>query len=142
MNKNSNTFDYIIVGAGAAGCVLANRLSADPACRVALIEAGPSDRHFPVNIKATLPIGNIFLLPHSKYNWQHVFSGGASVMNRDIPCPRGRIFGGSTSVNGTVYMRGHASDYDEWSAMGNLGWSYNEILPVFKKHEDYDRGVS
>lgn len=142
MNKNSNTFDYIIVGAGAAGCVLANRLSADPACRVALIEAGPSDRHFPVNIKATLPIGNIFLLPHSKYNWQHVFSGGASVMNRDIPCPRGRIFGGSTSVNGTVYMRGHASDYDEWSAMGNLGWSYNEVLPVFKKHEDYDRGVS
>lgn len=142
MNTNSTTFDYIIVGAGAAGCVLANRLSADPKCRVALLEAGPSDRHFPVSVKATLPIGNIFLLPHAKYNWQHLFSGGASVMNRDIPCPRGKMFGGSTSVNGTVYIRGHASDYDDWAAMGNSGWSYQDVLPVFKQHENYDRGAS
>jgi len=142
MNTNSTTFDYIIVGAGAAGCVLANRLSADPNCRVALLEAGPSDRHFPVSVKATLPIGNIFLLPHAKYNWQHLFSGGASVMNRDIPCPRGKMFGGSTSVNGTVYIRGHASDYDDWAAMGNSGWSYQDVLPVFKQHENYDRGAS
>lgn len=142
MNTTSNSFDYIIVGAGAAGCVLANRLSADPACRVALIEAGPSDRRFPVNIKATLPIGNIFLLPHARYNWQHVFSGGADVLQREIPCPRGRMFGGSTSVNGTVYMRGHASDYDDWAAMGNPGWSYADVLPVFKHHENYDRGAS
>lgn len=142
VNLSSPSFDYIIVGAGAAGCVLANRLSADPACRVALIEAGPSDRGFPINIKATLPIGNIFLLPHARYNWQHMFSGGASVLNRDIPCPRGRMFGGSTSVNGTVYMRGHASDYDGWAATGNPGWSFADVLPFFKSHEAYDRGPS
>ncbi len=141
-SSSAPTFDYIIVGAGAAGCVLANRLSADPACRVALIEAGPSDRGFPINVKATLPMGNIFLLPHTRYNWQHVFSGGASVLNREIPCPRGRMFGGSTSVNGTVYIRGHASDYDAWAAMGNPGWSFADVLPVFKSHEAYDRGAS
>ena len=128
-------FDYIIVGAGAAGCVLANRLSADPAMRVALIEAGPSDRKFPVNWKTALPIGNIFLLPHARYNWQHVFSGGAGVNSREIPCPRGKLVGGCTSVNGTVYMRGHRSDYDDWAALGNQGWDYDAILPFYKCHE-------
>ena len=97
----------MIVGAGAAGCVLANRLSADPACRVALVEAGPSDQQFPLNIKTWLPMGNIFLLPHSRYNWEHQFSGGAGVNRRTIACPRGKLVGGSTSVNGTVYIRGH-----------------------------------
>ncbi len=128
-------FDYIIVGAGAAGCVLANRLSADPAVRVALIEAGPSDLGFPVNLKTTLPIGNILLLPYPRYNRQHVFTGGAGVNGRDIPCPRGKLFGGCTSVNGTVYMRGHRSDYDEWAALGNPGWGYQDVLDVYKRHE-------
>ena len=129
-------FDYIVVGAGAAGCVIANRLSADPACRVALIEAGPSDRQFPVNWKTTLPIGNVFLLPHARYNWQHVFEGGAGVNDREIACPRGRLLGGCTSVNGTVYIRGNRRDYDDWALRGNPGWRFDDVLPWFMKHEN------
>ena len=136
MQKASNRFDYVVVGAGAAGCVIANRLSADPSVRVALIEAGPSDRQFPVNWKTTLPIGNIFLLPHARYNWQHVFEGGAGVNDRQIACPRGRLLGGCTSVNGTVYIRGNRRDYDDWAARGNEGWRFVDVLPWFVKHEN------
>ncbi len=142
MTPTRTGFDTIVIGAGAAGCVIANRLSADPRRRVALIEAGSSDRRFPLSVKTTLPIGNIFLLPNAAYNWQHEFTGGRGVNNRKIPCPRGRLFGGSTSVNGTVYIRGNRLDYDEWATLGNTGWSFDEVLPFFKSHEDYDRGAS
>src|SRR5215207_5069080 len=128
-------FDYIIVGAGSAGCVIANRLSADPTVRVALFEAGPSDLGFPTNVKATLPIGNIFLLPHARYNWQYEFTGGEGVGHRAIPCPRGKMLGGCSSVNGSVYIRGHRSDYDGWRAAGNEGWGFDDVLPVFKRQE-------
>ena len=140
--SGARAFDFIIVGAGAAGCIIAKRLSADPSLRVALIEAGPSDRRFPVNLKTTLPIGNNFLLPHARYNWQHVFSGGPGVDHREIPCPRGKLFGGCTSVNGTVYMRGHRDDYEQWAAQGNPGWSYADVLPLFKRHENHAAGAS
>lgn len=130
-----NAFDYIIVGAGSAGCVIANRLSADPAVRVALVEAGPSDLDFPTRWKATVPIGNVFLLPHARYNWQYEFSGAEGVNRRSIPCPRGKILGGCSSVNGSVYIRGHQSDYDGWREQGNEGWGYEDVLPFFKRHE-------
>lgn len=132
-------FDTIVVGAGAAGCVVANRLSADPRRQVALIEAGPSDRHFPLSLKTTLPMGNIFLLPHEATNWQFEFTGGPGVDGRRIPCPRGKLLGGSTSVNGTVYIRGHRLDYDDWAALGNTGWAWSDVLPFFKQQERYDR---
>lgn len=136
MNNSRNDFDYIIIGAGAAGCVLANRVSGDPSVRVALIEAGPSDQRFPVNLKTALPIGNIFLLPHARYNWQNQFTGGSSVNDRSIMCPRGKLLGGCTSVNGSVYMRGHRSDYDEWAALGNEGWGFADVLAAYRKHEN------
>lgn len=142
VTSTTQGFDIIIIGAGAAGCVLANRLSADPACRVALIEAGPSDRHFPLNVKTRLPVGNVFLLPHAQYNWQHEFTGGRGSRIAASPGPRGKLFGGCTSVNGTVYIRGHRLDYDEWAALGNTGWGYEDVLPFNKAHEACDRGAS
>jgi choline dehydrogenase len=135
--KEKKDCDFIVIGAGAAGCLLASRLSKDPAVRVALIEAGPSDLDFPVSVKTTLPIGNVFLLPDARYNWQHVYSGGPEVNGRQIPCPRGKLLGGCTSVNGTVYMRGHPTDYDEWAALGNEGWGYQDVLAYYKRHENY-----
>jgi choline dehydrogenase len=135
--QDRKDFDFIVIGAGAAGCLIANRLSKDPAVQVALIEAGPSDRHFPVNVKTTIPVGNVFLLPHARYNWRHVYRGGPEVNGRQIPCPRGKLFGGCTSINGTVYMRGHPTDYDEWAALGNEEWSHRDVLAYYKRHENY-----
>lgn len=130
-------FDYIVVGSGSAGSLMANRLSADPANRVVLIEAGPSDRKWPVNIKTALPVGNIFLLPHEKYNWKQALTGKAAVNNRTINFPRGKLFGGCSAINGGVYIRGQKADYDAWAEAGNDGWSYGDVLPAFKGMENY-----
>ncbi len=139
-HRDGQTYDFVIVGAGAAGCVIANRLSADPGTTVCLVEAGPSDLSPAAAFKSRLPSGNALLLPHAKYNWRHSFTGGANLFDRDIPCPRGRMVGGSSSVNGMVYMRGHASDYDHWAALGNPGWSYADVLPIFRRQENFHGG--
>lgn len=133
----SDSFDYIVIGSGSAGSLMANRLSADPANRVVLIEAGPSDRKWPVNLKTAMPVGNIFLLPHEKYNWKQALTGNAAVNNRTINFPRGKLFGGCSAINGGVYIRGQKADYDAWAKAGNAGWSYDDVLPAFKAVENY-----
>ncbi|CAN5496645.1 GMC family oxidoreductase N-terminal domain-containing protein [soil metagenome] len=131
------SFDYVVIGSGSAGSIMANRLSADPTIRVALIEAGPSDRRWPVNIKTAMPVGNIFLLPHAKYNWQQVLTGNDAVGKRKINFPRGKLFGGCSAINGGVYIRGQRADYDAWALDGVEGWSYDDVLPAFKDLENY-----
>jgi len=133
----AETFDYIIVGSGSAGSLLANRLTRDPACRVLLIEAGPSDRRWPINLKTLLPIGNVFLLPHAQTNWQFSLRGNSEVGGRAIGFPRGKLFGGCSSINGGVYIRGQREDYDGWAEAGNTGWGYADVLGGFTAIENY-----
>jgi len=125
-------YDYIIVGAGAAGCVLANRLSECGRFHVALIEAGGSDRHPLIHI----PAGVAGLIGHRQLDWRYATVPQVGAANRRISLPRGRVLGGCTSTNGMVYFRGHPQDYDEWAAMGCTGWSYAEVLPYFIRSED------
>ncbi len=131
----ADTFDYIIVGAGSAGCVLANRLSADPAIRVCLIEAGPPDRNPLIHI----PLGTMGLFKHRKLNWRFETTKQEHAGDRQIYIPRGKALGGSSSINGMVYTRGHPSDYDEWAELGNPGWSFKDVLPYFRKSENNER---
>jgi choline dehydrogenase len=132
--RDENAFDYLIVGAGTAGCVLAARLSEDPGIRVALIEAGPMDRHPFIHIPAT--VGAAIALP--KINWRFATVPQAHLNGRSIPIPRGHVVGGSGSINGMVYFRGHPTDFDDWAAAGNFGWSYREVLPYFLRSENND----
>ena len=130
-------FDTVIVGAGSAGCVLANRLSADPARSVCLIEAGPRDRSPLIHI----PAGILGILPTRHMNWAYKTVPQPGLQGRCGYQPRGRTLGGSSSINAMVYIRGHRSDYDGWAAMGNPGWSYDEVLPLFRRSEDQGRGA-
>ena len=132
-------YDYIIVGAGSAGCVLANRLSEDPQHRVLILEAGPMDRKLMVHI----PAGVYHAYKDPSINWNYESEPEANCDNRQIQLPRGKIIGGSSSINSMVYMRGHPMDYDRWEReFGLKEWSFDQCLPYFKRCESSDRGES
>ncbi|QPS07261.1 choline dehydrogenase [Delftia acidovorans] len=132
-----DSYDYVIVGAGSAGCVLAARLSEDPATRVLLLEAGPPDRSPWIH----LPIGYGKTMWSPVYNWKFETDPDPNMNGRRIYWPRGRTLGGSSSINGLIYVRGQRQDYDHWAALGNAGWSYEEVLPYFVKSEGNARGA-
>ena len=130
-------YDYIIVGAGSAGCVLANRLSESGRHTVLLLEAGPSDRSFWIQV----PIGYGKTFFDSRINWMYRSEPSPGLGGRAVYCPRGKVLGGSSSINAMVYSRGQPGDFDDWAAMGNPGWSWAEVLPYYKRMEDHDLGA-
>ncbi|EHL31638.1 GMC family oxidoreductase [Legionella drancourtii] len=129
-------FDYIIIGGGSAGCVLANRLSADSSNQVCLLESGPKDH----NPFIKIPMGIIMVLRSKKLNWHYWTTPQIYCNNQEIYWPRGRTLGGSSSINAMCYVRGNPDDYDQWASLGNKGWSYQEVLPYFKKMEHFEPG--
>lgn len=131
-------FDYIIVGAGTAGCVLANRLSEDPNNSVLLLEAGGSDRSPLIQV----PLGYGVTFSHPKYNWVYDTEPDAGMGGRTAYCPRGKVLGGSSSINAMVHIRGHRGDFEDWRDAGNPGWGWDDVLPYFKKSEDHTWGAS
>lgn len=128
-------YDYIVVGAGSAGAVIANRLSADARNRVLLLEAGPASHPW-----SRVPIGYAKLLTNPAANWCYASEPEANTNGRKLPVPRGRLLGGSSSINGLAFVRGQAQDSDTWAQMGNQGWSYDSVLPFFKRMESYEGG--
>lgn len=137
-SRSEEAFDYIVVGAGSAGCVLASRLSEDPATRVLLLEAGPRDSSPWIH----LPIGYGKTMWSPVYNWRFETDPDPNMNGRRIYWPRGKTLGGSSSINGLIYIRGQREDYDHWAALGNPGWGYDEVLPYFVRSEGNQRGAS
>jgi choline dehydrogenase len=135
---SDTSFDYVIVGAGTAGCLLANRLSADPSKRVLLLEAGRKDDYHWIHI----PVGYLYCIGNARTDWLYKTEPDAGLNGRQLRYPRGKTLGGCSSINGMIYMRGQARDYDGWAqATGDPAWGWQACLPAFKKHEDYYKGA-
>ena len=130
--KDLGSFDYVIVGAGSAGCVLANRLSENPNTSVALLEAGGKDNYVWIHI----PVGYLYCMGNPRTDWGFKTEPDAGLNGRSLNYPRGRVLGGCSSINGMIYMRGQSNDYDQWRQSGNTGWGWEDVLPYFKKSED------
>ena len=135
--RETETFDYIIVGAGSAGCVLANRLTASGKHRVLLLEAGPKDR----NPWLHIPLGYGKLFTNRRFNWCYATEPQPECYGREVIAPRGKVLGGTSSINGLVYIRGQADDFNNWRQLGNAGWAFDDVLPYFRKAEDNERGA-
>ena len=131
------TADYVVVGAGSAGCVLANRLSADPSVRVAVLEAGGRDTNPWIHV----PVGYFKTMHNPRVDWRYKTEPDPGLNGRSLDWPRGKVLGGSSSLNGLLYVRGQPEDYDRWRQMGNEGWSWDDVLPIFKRSEDQERGA-
>jgi choline dehydrogenase len=135
--QEAGSFDYIVVGAGSAGCVLADRLTASGRHRVLLIEAGGEDRNFWIHV----PIGYAKLFTDARHNWLYNSEPEPELGGRQIIQPRGKVMGGSSSINGLLYIRGQAEDFNHWRQLGNAGWSFDDVLPYFRRAEDQQRGA-
>ncbi len=138
MNDSQPVFDYVIVGAGTAGCLLANRLSADPNCRVLLLEAGGPDNYHWIHI----PVGYLYCIGNPRTDWLYFTEADSGLNGRELRYPRGKVLGGCSSINGMIYMRGQARDYAQWALItGDAGWGWEHCLPHFLRHEDHWRGA-